>query len=116
MRDLLMGNNFHYIKYISLAIIGYLIATAKANAQQAYHDYDVTTRGVEYHITRSQIDSNKQMIKHLNNQKERSSVLDSNGSITRSRIQGIVSAKENENFRLNQKSYMLIETSEIRRR
>jgi len=111
-----MGNNFYYIKYISLAIIAFLIATAKAKAQQAYHDYDVTSRGVEYHITRSQIDSNKQMIKYLNNQKEKLSILDSNGSVTRSRIQGIVSAKENENFRLNQKSYMLIETSEIIRK
>jgi hypothetical protein len=111
-----MGNNFYYIKYISLAVVGFLIATAKAKAQQTYHNYDGTTRGVEYHIARSQIDSNNQMVKYLNNQKEKLSILDSNGSITRSRIQGVISSKENENFRLNQKSYMLIETSGIKRK
>jgi len=35
------------------------------------------------------------------------------GSVTRSRIQGVICAKENENFRLNQKAFLLMDANRI---
>jgi hypothetical protein len=49
----------------------------------------------------------------LKKQKESYSVLDKDQSVTRSRIQGVISAKENESFRLNQKAFMLMDANKI---
>ena len=81
--------------------------------QVTYQKYDCVTRGAEYHIVKSQIESNRQMIKMLENEKAKHSVMDSRGSVTRSRIQGVIGAKEDENFRLGQKAFLLIDANKI---
>ena len=84
-----------------------------ARAQTTYQRYDCLTRGVEYHIAKSQIESNRQMIKMLENEKKKHSVLNAQGSITRSRIQGVIGAKQEENFRLGQKTFLLMDANQV---
>jgi len=106
-----MGNNL--MKNI-LIIIGTIWLTLSiAKGQTTYQKYDNVTRGVEYHIAKSQVESNKKLVEVLKRQKESYSLLDRDQSITRSRIQGAISAKENENFRLNQKAFMLMDANKI---
>jgi hypothetical protein len=59
------------------------------------------------------MESNRQMIKMLENEKSKSSVMDPRGSVTRSRIQGVIGAKEEENFRLGQKAFLLNDANKI---
>ena len=82
-------------------------------AQTTYAKYDCVTRGAEYHIVKSQIESNKQEIRMLEEQKRKYSVMNSEGSRERSRIQSIISAKQNENFRLQQKAFLLMDANKI---
>ena len=89
------------------------LLTLPCLGQVTYQKYDCVTRGAEYHIVKSQIESNRQMIKMLENEKAKHSVMDSRGSITRSRIQGVIGAKEDENFRLGQKAFLLIDANKI---
>lgn len=105
--------NYKYIKYILLSIVIIWIITSCSYSQSAYQKYDNVTRGAEYNIVKSQIQSNKKMIQMLNNEKNNHSILNQQGSISRSRIQGVVSAKETENFRLNQKAFMLMDANKI---
>lgn len=49
----------------------------------------------------------------LEEQKRKYSVMDSEGSRERSRIQSIISAKQNENFRLQQKAFLLMDANKI---
>ena len=49
----------------------------------------------------------------LEEQKRKYSVMDSEGSRKRSRIQSIISAKQNENFRLQQKAFLLMDANKI---
>ena len=83
-----------YIVYIFVAIW----TISSANAQQSCLE-----RGMDYHIAKSQKNSNFQMIKMLENQKQSLSVMKPNESIQRSRIQAVIGAKEQENFRLQRK-------------
>jgi len=112
MKDLLTENKIMNNKSI-LIIIGTLGICSISNAQSTYQKYDSTTRGVEYNITKSQINSNKKTIELLKESKKSYSVFDKNGSVTRSRIQGVICAKENENFRLNQKAFLLMDANRI---
>lgn len=112
MRDLLMENNKN-IKTILLSVIFIWILISCSYSQVTYQKYDNVTRGAEYHIVKSQIQSNKKMIQMLNNEKNNHSILNQQGSISRSRIQAVVSAKESENFRLNQKAFMLMDANKI---
>lgn len=84
-----------------------------ARAQTTYQRYDCLTRGVEYHIAKSQIESNRQMIKMLENDKRNHSVLNPQSSITRSRIQGVIGAKQEENFRLGHKVFFLNNANKV---
>jgi hypothetical protein len=112
MRDLLMENK-NYIKQILLSIIFIYILISCSHGQTTYQKYDNVTRGAEYHIAKSQIESNRKMIKMLNSEKSNYSVLRKDESISRSRIQGVISAKQSENFRLNQKAFMLMDANKI---
>ena len=94
-------------------LTSFLVWITVASAQTTYQRYDCVTRGVEYHIAKSQIESNRQMIKMLENEKKKHSVLNAQGSITRSRIQGVIGAKQEENFRLGQKAFLLMDANQV---
>ena len=94
-------------------LTSFLVWITVACAQTTYQRYDCVTRGVEYHIVKSQIESNRQMIKMLENEKKKHSVLNAQGSITRSRIQGVIGAKQEENFRLGQKTFLLMDANQV---
>lgn len=104
--------NFKFIKH-TIFILVFIWIISCSHAQVTYQKYDNVTRGAEYHIAKSQIQSNKKMIQMYNNEKKNYSVLNQQGSISRSRIQAVASAKESENFRLNQKAFMLMDANKI---
>ena len=104
--------NFKFIKH-TIFILVFIWIISSSYAQVTYQKYDNVTRGAEYHIVKSQIQSNKKIIQMYNNEKNNYSVLSRQGSISRSRIQAVVSAKESENFRLNQKAFMLMDANKI---
>jgi hypothetical protein len=110
MKDLLMVN-YRNFKSIILAILALVITISGAKSQTTYQKYDATTRSTEYHIAKSQIESNKRYMKLLQEQKETLSL--SRDSKTRSRIQGVISAKENENFRLGQKAFLVMDANSV---
>jgi thermostable 8-oxoguanine DNA glycosylase len=103
--------NYKNIKYTILAILAFIIATNNSKAQTTYQSYDQVTRGAEYHISKSQIESNKKQMQYLNQQKRSLSL--TQDSQTRSRIQGVISAKNDENFRLNQKAFLLMDSKRV---
>lgn len=107
MKGLLMENS------IKILITLFAFTTLKANAQSTYQKYDCVTRGVEYNITKSQINSNMKTMELMKESKKNYSVFNKSDSITRSRIQNVVSAKQNENFRLNQKAFLLRDANRI---
>jgi len=82
-----------------------------SHAQTSYQNYDPVTRGAEYHIATSQVRSNQKQIDLLKSTKGSYSTIDN--SKTRSRIQAVISAKEDENFRLRQKSYLIMNSTRI---
>lgn len=88
---------YDIIKYIIYVFVA-VWAISSANAQQSCLE-----RGMDYHIAKSQKNSNFQMIKMLENQKQLLSIMKPNESIQRSRIQAVIGAKEQENFRLQRK-------------
>lgn len=89
-----LSDIFKYIIYIYIAIW----SISNSNAQQSCLE-----KGMDYNILSSQKNSNFQMIKMLENQKQTLSIMKPNESIQRSRIQAVISAKEHENFRLQRK-------------
>jgi hypothetical protein len=101
------------IKHILLIIIAFWIASNSCKAQSTYQKYDPVTRGVEYHIVKAQVESNFKTMQLLKDSKKNYSLSDKYGSITRSRIQGVYSSKENENFRLNQKAFLIMDANKI---
>jgi hypothetical protein len=98
---------------IKILITLFALTTLSANAQSTYQKYDCVTRGVEYNITKSQINSNMKTMELMKESKKNYSVFNKSDSITRSRIQNVVSAKQNENFRLNQKAFLLRDANRI---
>jgi hypothetical protein len=98
---------------IKILITLFAFTTLNVNAQSTYQKYDCVTRGVEYNITKSQINSNMKTIELMKESKKNYSVFNKSDSITRSRIQNVVSAKQNENFRLNQKAFLLRDANRI---
>jgi len=94
-------------------LVFFLCSMTSGHTQVTYQKYDCVTRGVEYHIAKSQIESNRQMIKMLENEKKKHSVLNAQGSVTRSRIQGVIGAKQEENFRLGQKTFLLMDANRV---
>ena len=107
MKGLLMENN------IKILITLFAFTTLNVNAQSTYQKYDCVTRGVEYNITKSQINSNMKTMELMKESKKNYSVFNKSDSITRSRIQNVASAKQNENFRLNQKAFLLKDANRI---
>ena len=103
--------NYKNIKSIILAILALIITISGAKAQTSYQKYDDVTRGAEYHIVKTQIESNKRYNKLLQEQKNSLSL--TQDSKLRSRIQGVISAKENENFRLGQKAFLIMDANKI---
>lgn len=101
------------MKKALLIIFSIILIYACGNAQTTYQRYDSTTRSAEYNLVKSQINSNIKTIEALNYTKSSYSNLDKDQSISRSRIQGVISAKQNENFRLNQKAYLLKNANNI---
>jgi len=97
----------------SLCLMAQFLIAPVSFGQTTYQKYDCTTRGAEYHIAKSQMESNRQMIKMLEYEKSKYSVMDPRGSVTRSRIQGVIGAKEEENFRLGQKAFLLNDANKI---
>lgn len=103
---------YKYIKNIILAILAFLfVITNNGNSQVTYQKYDSTSRGIEYNIVKSQIESNKKQIELLNTQKRSLSL--TRDSITSSRIQAVISAKTIENFRLNQKAFTIMDANKV---
>lgn len=107
MRALLMENEkieiydiFKYIIYILIAIW----SISQSNAQQLSLEKEM-----EYNLLNAQKNSNFQMIKMLQNQKQSLSVMNANESIQRSRIQALIGAKENENFRIQRRMKYITE-------
>lgn len=98
-------------KKIILAFVTIIVVYSCAHSQVSYQKYDSVTRGAEYNLAKSQIRSNLKQIELLNSTKEKYSVL--NDSKTRSQIRAIISAKENENFRLRQKAYLIMDANKI---
>ena len=99
----------------------YLSLTNNMSSQNQYNNYNTTPRpqikryqtvrtvynnkdcmdySTEYYANKSRIVSFNQEIKYFENLKKGYSVLDQNGSIQRSRIQGVVNAKDYERFRV----------------
>ena len=110
MKDLHMVN-YKNIKSIILAILALIITISGSKAQTTYQKYDDVTRGAEYHIVKTQIESNKRYNKLLQEQKNSLSL--TQDSKLRSRMQGVISAKENENFRLGQKAFLIMDANKI---
>jgi len=100
-----------YIKYISLILIAFW-ALNKSHAQVHYQKMDPSTRSVELLITKAQMQSNDEQIKFLNEKKKSLSLMNKDESVIRSRYQGFISAKENENFRLNHKVFLINKAKE----
>jgi len=98
---------------ILITLFVFMIANSSSKAQSTYQKYDCVTRGVEYNITKSQINSNIKTMELLKESKKNYSIFNKSDSITRSRMQNIVSAKQNENFRLNQKAFLLMDANKI---
>lgn len=96
-----------------LCLLAQIMIAPVSFGQMTYQKYDCTTRGAEYHIAKSQMESNRQMIKMLEYEKSKYNVMDPRGSVTRSRIQGVIGAKEEENFRLGQKAFLLNDANKI---
>jgi len=61
--------NYKNIKSIILAILALIITISGSKAQTTYQKYDDVTRGAEYHIVKTQIESNKRYNKLLQEQK-----------------------------------------------
>ena len=97
-------------KIIPIALVLITIYSC-SHAQTSYQNYDPVTRGAEYHIATSQVRSNQKQIDLLKSTKGSYSTIDN--SKTRSRIQAVISAKEDENFRLRQKSYLIMNSTRI---
>ena len=110
-----MENNIYYkcIKYTSIAIFAYWVASAKTNAQQSYGKLDHQTSEYETQLIRSKVEFNNKSISALKAQQKTLSVFNSQESIARSRAQALINAKENENFRLNQKAFALKDSKKI---
>jgi thermostable 8-oxoguanine DNA glycosylase len=98
---------------ILISLFAFCIINAESKAQSTYQKYDCVTRGVEYNITKSQINSNIKTMELIKESKKNYSIFNKSDSITRSRIQNVVSARQNENFRLNQKAFLLKDANRI---
>jgi uncharacterized membrane protein YhiD involved in acid resistance len=98
-------------KKIILSVAALIVIYSCGHAQTSYQNYDSLTRGVEYHVSTSQIKSNQKQVEMLKSTKDSYSVM--HNSKARSQIQAVISAKEDENFRLRQKSYLLINSTRI---
>jgi hypothetical protein len=87
---------YDIIKYIIIIFIAiWTISSGKSET--------CLEKGMDYHILKSQKNSNFQLIKMLENEKQSLTVMKPNESIKRSRIQAVIGAKEDENFRLQRK-------------
>jgi hypothetical protein len=87
---------YDIIKYAIIILVA-LWSVQKSNAQSCLE------KCMDYHILKSQYNSNFQMVKMLENQKSTLSIMKPSESIQRSRIQAVIGAKEQENFRLQRK-------------
>jgi hypothetical protein len=100
MKDLLMENKqiktYDIIKYIILGILT-IVSCGTGRSQGCY------SKGIEYYSTKSQYDSNFKQTKLLQYQKDNLNIFNKKECIERSRIQAVIDAKENENFRLKRK-------------
>lgn len=108
-----MNININYIKYSIYVLIGIYIISSKSYSQIAYQRYDSTVRGVEYNIAKAQYEANNAIIENYRNQKELYSNFSAEGSVLRSRAQGIIGAKINENYRLKTKMILLKKSAPI---
>lgn len=108
-----MNINLNYIKYSLYILIGLYIISSGGNAQMTYQSYDGTVRGIEYNIAKSQYQANEAIIQSYKAQKDLYSNFSPEGSIIRSRAQGVIGAKVNENHRLKIKMIILKKSSPI---
>ena len=87
---------YDIIKYIIIIFIA-IWSNSSSKGQSCLE------KGMDYHILKIQHNSNFQMVKMLENQKSSLTVMKPNESIQRSRIQAVIGAKQQENFRLQRK-------------
>ena len=102
-----MENNkiktYNIIKYIILTIIT-IMACGSAKSQ------DCLSKGIEYYASKSQYDSNFKQTKLLQYQKDNLNIFNKKECIDRSRLQAVLDAKENENFRLKRKMHHILDS------
>jgi hypothetical protein len=100
MKDLLMENKeiklYNIIKYIILGILT-IVCCSTGRSQDCY------SKGIEYHVAKAQYDSNFKQTKLIQYQKDNLNIFNKKECIERSRLQAVISAKDNENFRLKRK-------------
>lgn len=108
------SKNYYYFKYISYILFCFWLVCLNARAQTSYAKYDNHTTRLETKALDSQINYNNKNIESLRSERQNLSLYSSQGSIQRSRIQGLINAKENENFRLNQKRFSLDDSKVVR--
>ena len=100
MRDSLMENKelrlYDIIKYVVLAALT-ILCCSTGRSQDCY------SKGIEYYATKAQYDSNFKQTKLLQYQKDNLNIFNKKECIERSRLQAVIDAKENENFRLRRK-------------
>lgn len=113
MININMNKIVDYIKYSIYVLIGVYIISSNSNAQIAYQKYDTVVRGMEYNITKAQYEANRAIIENYQTQKSMYSNFSKEGSVLRSRAQGIIGAKENENHRLKVKMIILKKSGQI---
>jgi hypothetical protein len=105
MKDLLMESiDIKYVLRTILVIIITIIACG-GNARSQ----DCLTKGINYNLAKSQYDSNFKQIKLVQYQKDNLNIFNKKECIERSRMQAVIDAKENENFRLSRKMQHIID-------
>jgi hypothetical protein len=87
---------YNIIKYIILGILT-IVCCSTGRSQDCY------SKGIEYHVTKAQYDSNFKQTKLIQYQKDNLNIFNKKECIERSRLQAVISAKDNENFRLKRK-------------
>lgn len=85
-----------------------------AQGQTSYGHYDSQTTDYEVRLAGAQQKANSKEITTIQLQQKRLSLFSSQESIQRSRLQALINAKDNENFRLNQKTFALTDSKVIR--
>jgi hypothetical protein len=101
-----------YFEYSLYILVFFWVLSSQSKAQTSYQKYDNMTRRTEILLNKSQIKANNELIKYLNTSKNSMSTLTQ--SKDQARIQRVISAKQDENSRLNQRVVLLLDNPNFR--